>query len=128
LHDLQGEIKTLQKRGDFRLAVRRCPRLLEELSRLWGGGSADLSPYYYDFALALKLAGSQAACLKVTAQALKTWPSTLQLEVLDATARAQSSLAGGGFDPRADALLRTILAEESLPTPRGLRSARPALY
>jgi predicted Zn-dependent protease len=118
------EIERLNRRGDHLEAVRRYPAFLENLGRLWGPESRDLAPYYYDFALALKLCGRSRDSSALAARSLERWPGSLQLELLEATSRAEAALDAGSFDPRADDCYRRLLGEgkreENLGRLRGL--------
>lgn len=122
------EIRAHQKAGRFQDAVALSPPFLGALEKAWGAESPDLAPYAYDYALALKLAGRSGEALAVVTRTLGRWSESFQLRVLEATIRVEASVARGGFDPAADAALRTVLAPESLPRLRGLRVEPASLF
>lgn len=128
LRALHGEIRRCQGEGDLRRAAQLYPRLLEELKKVWGAGAVELAPYYYDYALALKLGGNRSESLKITEHAQEEWPSSFPLKTLAATTLAESAIARGELDPDADRLFREILTEGNLSKLKDLRVEPAILY
>lgn len=121
LRNEHREIRNLQKAAKFQDVTRRYPSFLEALQKSWGAESADLAPYIYNFALALRLEGRPRESLAITRRALKKWPDDLQLRVLEVTLRAKLAIEQRTFDSLADESFRRILQPENLPRLRGLR-------
>lgn len=112
---------------DFAAAAQLFPSLIDGLARAWGPESRDIVAYVYNFALALRLSGRGADCVAVAQKALTRWPGELQLEVIEAMARADAAAQQGFVDPRTEALFRGILAEDRDARLRSLRLERSDL-
>jgi len=115
------EIVRLQRAEEFEKAAEEYYALLRHLAGRWGESNPDLAPYYYNFAYILKSAGRVTDCEGVLLAARDKWPDSLQLQLFDATLRAEVSLAIGRLDPELDGLFATLLRDDNLPRIRGLR-------
>lgn len=128
LAGLHAQIQAAKQQGNFAAAARLYQQLLDGLAQAWGKDSADLAPYVYNEALALKLAGNLPAGLAIASRGLAVWPASLQLRVFAATARAEAAMARGLGDSSLLQEFQEILREENLPRLRGLRIEPAQLF
>ncbi len=127
LAEVHRAIRDFQAKREWKAAAERYPELLQGLASAWGDGNADLAPYGYEFALALKLAGSGQGSLAVAREGLRRWPASFPLLAIEAVVRAEIALERGISDPGAIDGLAALLTGENHPRLLGMRIEREAL-